>query len=241
MKNILKNNKAITLIVLVITIVVLIILVAVAINLSVGENGLITRAKYAKELYLTKANEEATSLASFDDIVERLTVALNGGRGEITSEEVSNLINQAVEAKMSSYAKSSDLDSYAKSSDLSDYALKSEVKNDEADNYSTTPKIVGTWTDGKPIWQRTYLNQTVPNISNHQQAGMIDLTDCNINKFISATGTITDGTLQLIFNNFYGSNWYTTACYKISSKELWVNVAGYAGWSADVTIQYTKN
>ena len=59
MKNMLKSNKhkkvevtsnhAITLITLVITIIILLILAGVAINITIGENGLFTRAKYAKK------------------------------------------------------------------------------------------------------------------------------------------------------------------------------------------------
>ena len=44
-----KNQRGITLIALVITIVILIILAGVAINLSVGENGLITNALSSKD------------------------------------------------------------------------------------------------------------------------------------------------------------------------------------------------
>ena len=57
-----SNNKAITLIALVITIVILIILAAVAINLTIGENGLINRSKQAKELHEYAAAKEAIQL-----------------------------------------------------------------------------------------------------------------------------------------------------------------------------------
>ena len=50
-----KRNNGITLIALVITIVILIILAGVAINLTLGENGIFNKAKYAKEKY---TNEE---------------------------------------------------------------------------------------------------------------------------------------------------------------------------------------
>ena len=43
-----KRNQGITLIALVITIVVLIILASVAINMTIGENGIFTRAVEAK-------------------------------------------------------------------------------------------------------------------------------------------------------------------------------------------------
>ena len=44
-----SKNNGITLIALVITIIVLIILAGVAISLTIGENGLLNRTKYAKE------------------------------------------------------------------------------------------------------------------------------------------------------------------------------------------------
>ena len=47
-----SNNLGITLIALIITIIILIILAGVTINLSIGENGLFSKAKYAKEEYL---------------------------------------------------------------------------------------------------------------------------------------------------------------------------------------------
>ena len=45
-----KNQKGITLISLVITIVVLIILAGVAINMTLGENGIFTKAQEAKKM-----------------------------------------------------------------------------------------------------------------------------------------------------------------------------------------------
>lgn len=51
-----RNQKGITLIVLVITIIVLIILAGVSINLFVGENGIITKAQQGKEM-----NEQASA------------------------------------------------------------------------------------------------------------------------------------------------------------------------------------
>ena len=53
-----QENKAITLIALVITIIVLIILAGVTINLTLGQNGLFTRAKTAREEYSTAEVKE---------------------------------------------------------------------------------------------------------------------------------------------------------------------------------------
>ena len=59
MKLILKKEKGITLIALVVTIIVLIILAGVSINLVLGENGIVEKAKFAKEqTEQAKTNEE---------------------------------------------------------------------------------------------------------------------------------------------------------------------------------------
>ena len=66
MKNVIKGNKAITLIALVITIVVLIILAAVLINLTLGENGLFTRSRLAKQKYEYAEAKEIVDLKLVD-------------------------------------------------------------------------------------------------------------------------------------------------------------------------------
>lgn len=57
-----KNKNGITLIALVITIVILVILAGVAINLTVGENGLLRKAKLAKEEYNNAVASEEEQL-----------------------------------------------------------------------------------------------------------------------------------------------------------------------------------
>ena len=61
-KNKLKNPKAITLIALVITIVVLIILAGITISMTIGNNGIITRAREARNLYINAQEEEQVRL-----------------------------------------------------------------------------------------------------------------------------------------------------------------------------------
>ena len=56
-KNAQKSSNGITLIALVITIIVLIILAGVRINLVLGNNGIITRAREAKNNYQKAAEE----------------------------------------------------------------------------------------------------------------------------------------------------------------------------------------
>lgn len=61
--NIIENKKGITLIALVVTIIVLIILAGISINLILGENGIITKAKEAKNLQTEAQEKEGIQLA----------------------------------------------------------------------------------------------------------------------------------------------------------------------------------
>jgi len=66
-----KNVKGITLIALVITIVVLIILAGVAISLSLGENGIFNKAKFATEEYANEQAREETEIAKLTNEVDK--------------------------------------------------------------------------------------------------------------------------------------------------------------------------
>lgn len=61
------NQKGITLVALVVTIIVLLILASVSINLVLGENGIITRAKQAKENTETASADELVDLNNLDE------------------------------------------------------------------------------------------------------------------------------------------------------------------------------
>jgi len=72
----LKNKNGITLIALVVTIIVLIILAGVSISLVLGDNGIVTKAKEAKQNMQVAANEEQSSLANLEVAIEN-----EGGAG----------------------------------------------------------------------------------------------------------------------------------------------------------------
>ena len=72
MKDILKQNKAITLIALIITIVVMLILAAITINLTIGENGILKRAKDAALMHKKAQYLQEIELEITDEHLERL-------------------------------------------------------------------------------------------------------------------------------------------------------------------------
>ena len=69
-----SENIAITLISLVITIILLIILAGIVINISIGENGLFKKAKYAKNEYLNAQSKEEEEL---NELYKQLGVTEN--------------------------------------------------------------------------------------------------------------------------------------------------------------------
>lgn len=92
----LKTNKGITMVSLVIIIIVLVILAGISVNMTVGENGIITiakRAKRAKENIelaqieeQTKLNELYTQLES-NDISSPLEIGLIKQTGQVVSSD----------------------------------------------------------------------------------------------------------------------------------------------------------
>ena len=73
-----KNNKGITLVALVVTIVVLLILAGVSINLVLGDNGIIVKAKEAKR---KSAEASQKDLISMSELAQQLEEQINGSTG----------------------------------------------------------------------------------------------------------------------------------------------------------------
>ena len=77
-KSKLKNSKAITLISLIVTIVILIILAGITISLTIGSNGIITKAREARNLYINAQEEEQARL---NELAEQLANGETGNGG----------------------------------------------------------------------------------------------------------------------------------------------------------------
>ena len=77
-KSVAKNQKAITLISLIVTIVILIILAGITISMTVGDNGIITRAREARNLYINAQEKEQ---AEINALAEQLANGETGSDG----------------------------------------------------------------------------------------------------------------------------------------------------------------
>lgn len=82
-----RKNKAITLIALVVTIIVLLILASVSLNLILGEHGIITMAKVAKEnMELAQKNEEKALNTLYEQLYGN-TIGESGDSGNSGSTQ----------------------------------------------------------------------------------------------------------------------------------------------------------
>jgi len=75
----LNNTKGITLVALVVTIIVLIILAGISISLVLGNNGIITKAKDARNNYIKSANEEQSKLDNLYEEMNEQISKINEG------------------------------------------------------------------------------------------------------------------------------------------------------------------
>ena len=76
-----NKQKGITLIALVITIIVLLILAGITINLTIGQDGIITKAQQAGKNYVDAANYENQMLKDFESMTDDILTNVTGGNG----------------------------------------------------------------------------------------------------------------------------------------------------------------
>lgn len=97
-------------------------------------------------------------------------------------------------------------------------------------NYSTTEQVIGTWVNGKPLYQISY-PMTI-NISGGQTVTVATLVDSE--DIVYFDGWIKEN------NIFYGLNDRTSRITVNASKELQFNSSSSWNGSGYITIRYTK-
>ena len=122
-----ENKKGITLIALVITIIVLLILAGVSIATITGENGILERAKSAKEASENVTNEENSRISQYENEIDNYSTL--GRSGENASYEELKARIEILEKEL-------------------------QAKNN-MNNLSTNETVIGTWIDGKKLYQKT--------------------------------------------------------------------------------------
>lgn len=102
----------------------------------------------------------------------------------------------------------------------------------EAMNFSTDEKVIGTWIDGKPLYQKTFTNLTT--IS----AGTLLTLSSDI-IIVNVYGVTEHG---IFLNSYNGENTYFIfTCGNNVAHSIYMKCgSGYVGVSCYITIQYTK-
>lgn len=97
---------------------------------------------------------------------------------------------------------------------------------------TTTEHVIGTWTNGKPIYEKTYLGKTSPTTSSNDFALISDL---NIDEVIWFDGifTITDQFYRIDHGSLW-QVWITVNSIRQKTAESVLNA------DASVTLRYTK-
>ena len=111
-------------------------------------------------------------------------------------------------------------------------------------HYSTNEKVVGTWTDGKPLYERTIIKSRVGSpAASRDYVNVEDLSSANIDKLIRAEGSWFDGGVIRKAFPWADSSATLNICYNQNTKYLQILFYGFTGYDIyDVymIIQYTK-
>lgn len=109
----------------------------------------------------------------------------------------------------------------------------------DANNYSTSEKIIGKWIDGKPLYQKTVYCNKLPNNTSKEVAHNILNMDFAVN--VSGFCISSDGNTSISFPNANPiSGTYLTTCYASRTSIILGTNWNGSDRNCYVTIQYTK-
>lgn len=99
-------------------------------------------------------------------------------------------------------------------------------------DYSTDEKVVGTWIDGKTLYQKTFTGTTASGDSN------INHNISNVSQICNVYGYVNQGNIYCIPTGFYnGTKRFNAFADEI---KLYIRQEGYDSFPFVITIQYTK-
>ena len=104
---------------------------------------------------------------------------------------------------------------------------------------STNEHVVGTWTDGRAIYERTY-SVTTPSTAGTWST-VINTNGLSIDIILGIDGTIIDTNGQIPLNYTDPLSADNLSAVRISNGNVLQLVKGYTGKSESITIQYVKN
>ena len=248
-----KNaNSGITIITLVVTIIVLIILAGISINMLVGDNGIITKAKQARENIELAQVEEQTSLnLLYTDMTNEIEI---GTEGEVLESfiEFKRKIAQAITEKGIQTSESDSSDTMANNirnlntSESSVYEIK-----DEEGNTIPVPKgfyyVGGSLSTGVIISDNAEdeydgtTDKTTWEYTTSLKGNQFVWIPCTISEYKKCN--VWNGTTQT--NTNLANNWWDTTTSKAELTQIekygGFYVARYAAGLADTIKEFTTN
>ena len=294
LKSKIKNIKGITLISLVVTIIVLIILAGVTLNMLLGENGIISRAKTAKEqndkatatetinlkitnVQMSKYAEEqrmptlkelADNFCEDNDFQYVQETSEVASLTKITNNNPTSIftklkaypyefeINSSLQlASIDGVKVASNNDGYSITLTQSQYnsilerltALENNSSSSANNNYSTDEQVVGTWTDGKTIYQKTLVAIDFPQDIVDKTPKIVEYSlNANIDTVVSISGIRYNPNNEksispINYTWISGENvYYTNASISDNKLSISSNRSSLSDYKANVTVQYTK-
>ena len=104
-------------------------------------------------------------------------------------------------------------------------------------NYSLDEQVVGTWIDGKPIYQKTYNKSGVPQGRTTFEANFL-----NNNKVDRIVNIYAVQTSENVYNSSYSESNGNTSYANVDSPNGLTFIMGStsATWTVSITVQYTK-
>lgn len=110
-------------------------------------------------------------------------------------------------------------------------------------DYSTTEKIIGTWIDGKPIYQKTIVGEITSSSASRAWFDLYDATDLNIDDifFQSESNYVTSGYSIPVFGTLFSqSDNYINVAYATTSHKIQFIKYGFGAGKYKITFNYTK-
>ena len=106
----------------------------------------------------------------------------------------------------------------------------------DANNYSTTEKIIGQWTDGRPLYQKTVNCGTLPNNTNKT----VSLSITNLENIISSDGIALTSGGSIVLPHVDLSANDSVQYYFDSDNVVFRTKNNYSGYTAYLTVKYIK-
>jgi hypothetical protein len=127
-----------------------------------------------------------------------------------------------------------------------------DIYSNPMNDYSTTEKVVGTWIDGKPLYQRTIVT-TLPTVATDYVVAHkdINVASYNVDTAVSLGGMFDNGNVYINIGVGIGSITFDASAY-VGGTSIWYNKSdaniniehnrtGWSGRNCYITFQYTKS